>query len=103
MYERDTEGEWLLTPAAQRLASQVYPDDVVAALDGTADDPSRACAAAALAPLVGQRLPAVAGQFARPLRSHSDSQVEVDAVIDGRTKQFRLADLCAEALRMLNL
>jgi hypothetical protein len=103
MYDRDYEGEWFLTPAAIRFAGLVYPDDLIAALTGAGTDPSRACAAAALAPPVGGRLPAAAGQFAGPLRSLLGSEAEIHAVIAGRQKSFRLADLCAAALSALKI
>jgi hypothetical protein len=103
MYDRDYEGEWLLTPAAWRFAGLVYPDDLVAVLTNAAADPSRACAAAALAPPVGERLPAAVGQLADPLRRCLDSGIEVQAIIGGREKNFRLADLCAGALGSLKL
>jgi hypothetical protein len=52
---------------------------------------------------VGERLPAAAGQFAEPLRSHLSSEMEIKSVINGRQKSFRLADLCAAALAALQL
>ncbi|MEW6079865.1 MAG: hypothetical protein AB1724_18810 [Thermodesulfobacteriota bacterium] len=103
MYDRDTEGEWLLTPAAIRLAGLVYPDDLTAALSAAGQDPSRACAAAALASPVGERLPAAAQQFAALLRGLLESKVEIHAVIAGRQKSFRLAALSAAALSALKM
>jgi hypothetical protein len=101
LFERDTEGEWVLTPDAARLGHLVYPDDLIAALRDPTKDPARACAAAALATPVVRRLPACAGRLAEALRGAQDSTVEIRAVVAGRPCVFRLAELCAEGLRAL--
>ncbi|MCX6928323.1 MAG: hypothetical protein NT154_34710 [Verrucomicrobia bacterium] len=101
LFERDTEGEWGLTPEALRLGNLVYPDDLIAALRNPIKDPGRACSAAALVPLVARRLPGLAGQLAEALQCALGSVAEVNVVVEGRAHTFRLAELCAEGLRAI--
>jgi hypothetical protein len=101
LFERDTEGEWVLTPGAIRLSHLVYPDDLIEVLHDAPRNPTRACAAAALAALVAQRLPAATSRLAEALRSAQGIEVHLNAVIAGRPHAFCLAELCAEALRAI--
>ena len=101
LYERDTDGEWVLTPDALRLGNLVYPDDLIAALRDPIMDPARACAAAALAAQVARRLPAHAAQLVDALRGGHGSVVEFHAEIAGRARTFRLAELCTEGLHAI--
>ncbi len=101
LFERDTEGEWVLTPEAIRLSRLVYPEDLIATLHNSKSDPSRACAAAALAPLVAERLPDLAGQLAGALRDARDERVALPRVIAGREHTFGLAGLCADGLQAM--
>jgi hypothetical protein len=98
MFERDTEGEWLLTPEAMKFAGLVFPDDLISVLTDHAGDPACACAAAALAPHVAGRLPDFAGQIAAALQNAMGRAEEVNAVVNGRSHTFRLAAICTESL-----
>ncbi|MBF0547787.1 MAG: hypothetical protein HQM08_25340 [Candidatus Riflebacteria bacterium] len=102
-FERDTEGEWVLTPEAMQLGNLVYPDDLITTLRDSARNPARACAAAALAPLVAQRLPALAGLLTNALQSALSSVAEINVEVAGRTHTFRLNQLCTEGLRTIGV
>jgi len=99
LFERDTRGEWCLTPDALRWGCLTYPDDLMDALLNAKQDPARACAAAALAPLVAQRLPFTAGQLTEAMREAGKNPFELHALIEGREHTFCLAKLCQEGIQ----
>jgi hypothetical protein len=103
LFDRDTEGEWTLTPDAVKLGHLVFPEDLLAVLREPDANPSRACSAAALAAVVARRLPSYVEQFARALRTAMGCDAEFRAGWAGRERTFRLAELCSMTLRELGL
>ncbi|MFZ2956695.1 MAG: hypothetical protein WA705_07375 [Candidatus Ozemobacteraceae bacterium] len=103
LFERDTEGEWVLRPEALRLGNLVYPDDLIATLCNPTTDLPCVCAAAALAPLVARRLPAQAHRLVEALRDAMDNAAELHVVVAGRTHTFRLTELCSEGLHAIGV